>query len=70
MERASIAKGKFFLWAVVIATVNPILSGIILGAVLWSEPDFRREGKIIAFYSIVWGIIVLLLVNRYRHLLV
>ncbi len=69
MEKASIRKNRFFFWAVVIAILNPLFSGLILGLVMLSEPELKREGSVVALFSIVWGIIVLLLITRFRHLL-
>lgn len=69
MERVSIAKNRLFFWAVIIAILNPILSGLILGVVMASEPDFRKEGRVVILFSIAWGIIALLLVARFRDTL-
>ena len=66
MEPVSINKNRLFFWAVIIAVLNPIFSGLILGLVLFSEPGTRREGRIVTLFSIAWGILVLLLVVRYR----
>lgn len=68
MERANIAKNKFFLAAVVIAVLNP-MSGLILGLIMLSEPDLRREGIVVAVFSLAWGILSLALFAKFRHLL-
>ena len=69
MERAAIRKNRFFFWAVIIAILNPLFSGLILGVVMLAEPDLKREGRVVAFFSIAWGIIALFLVAKFRHLL-
>lgn len=69
MEKASIGKNKFFLMAIIIAILNPVFSGLILGLVMLSEPEFRREGRTVTLFSIVWGIIALALIAKFRHLL-
>lgn len=70
MERATISKQRLFIAAVAIAILNPFLSGIILGTVMLREPDLRREGRIVFAFSLVWGLIALLLVGKFRHLLI
>lgn len=70
MERVSITKNKFFLVAVIIAILNPILSGLIIGFAMLTEPDLRREGRIVTIFAVVWGIITLALLAKFKHLLV
>ena len=69
MERATINKNRFFFWSVIIAILNPVFSGLILGIIMFSEPELRKEGRIVTVFSIAWGVIALLLVSRFRHLL-
>ena len=69
MERATINRNRFFFWAVAIAILNPIFSGLILGLVMAREPDLKKEGRIVTLFSLAWGIIALMLVARFRHLL-
>ena len=65
MEKASIRKNRFFLWAVIITILNPMFSGLILGLVMLSEPELKKEGRIITSFSVVWGIMVLFLLARF-----
>lgn len=69
MERASIGKTKFFFWAVIIAVLNPVFSGLVLGLLMLSEPDLRREGRIVTAFATIWGIIALALLAKFKHLL-
>ena len=69
MERAAINKNRLFFWSVIIAILNPVFSGLILGIFMFSEPELRKEGRIVTVFSIAWGVIALLLVSRFRHLL-
>lgn len=69
MEQASIGKNKLFLAAVVITILNPVFSGLVLGLVMLSEPDLKREGRIVTLFTIIWGAILLLLLAKFRHLL-
>lgn len=66
MEQANIGKNKIFFWSVVIAILNPFVSGLILGALLCSEPSLRREGRIVLFFSIAWSAIVFLLFLKFK----
>ena len=70
MEKVNIGKNKLFFWAVIISVLNPILSGLIIGLVMLTEPDLRKEGGIVAFFSVVWGVIALLLMSKFKHLLI
>lgn len=69
MERVSLNKGKFFLWAVIIAALNPVFSGLILGLVMLTEPELKREGRIVTLFSLAWGALALALIARFQHLL-
>lgn len=69
MEKAAINKNKFFFWAVIIAILNPVLSGLILGLFMLREPDLKKEGRIVTLFSIAWGLVVLALVAKFRGVL-
>ncbi|MBI2639352.1 MAG: hypothetical protein HYW90_00455 [Candidatus Sungbacteria bacterium] len=69
MERASIRKNRFFFLAVIIAILNPVFSGLVLGLFMLFEPDFKKEGRIVLLFSIAWGIIAMLLLTRFRDVL-
>jgi len=69
MEKASIRKNRFFFWSVIIAILNPIFSGLILGLFMLFEPDLKKEGRIVMLFSLVWGIIVTLLFSKFRGML-
>lgn len=66
MERASVRKNRFFFLAVIIAILNPVFSGLILGFFMLSESDFKKEGRIVILFSVVWGIIAMLLLARFQ----
>ena len=58
-------KPKKWLWAgIVIALLNPIFSGLILGSLYLTEPDLKKYGKIILALAVVWGAIVFLSLNK------
>lgn len=66
MEQATIRKNKFFFWSVLIAVLNPVFSGLIIGLFMLSEPDLKKEGRIVVIFSIAWGIIALLLISKFQ----
>ena len=69
MERAAINKNRFLLWVTIVAILNPVFSGLILGLVMLSEPDLKKEGRIVTFFSLAWGIIAMMLVAKFRDML-
>ena len=69
MEKVTVIKNRFFFWAVIIAILNPIFSGLILGVFMMSQPDLKKEGRIVTLFAIAWGLIVLMLVSKFRWLL-
>lgn len=53
------------MWlGILVALINPIFSGLILGAVYLSEPELRRAGIIISAIAILWGAVLFYLVNQ------
>jgi len=63
-EEVSLSSRKKWLWVgIVIALINPVFSGLIFGLAFWSEPKFRKEGRMIVVIAIVWGVISLYLLR-------
>ncbi len=52
------SKKKLFWVSIVIAFLNPVFSGLILGIAFLTEPEMKKEGKIILTISIIWGLLV------------
>jgi len=53
---------KKWLWlGIIIALLNPIFSGLIIGLAFWTEPELKKEAKIILAIAVIWGIIALYL---------
>lgn len=68
MEKVTISKNKLVTLGLAITILNPIFSGLIFGLVLWlSEKELKKEGKIIAILSIIWGAIIMLISYRFRN---
>lgn len=56
-EKITLSSKKKWLWlGVAIAILNPIFSGLVLGIGLLTEPQLKKEGKIILIISIIWGL--------------
>lgn len=55
------SRKRWFWLFLIITFVNPIFSGLILGVSLISEPEMKKEGKIILTLAIVWGTVVFIL---------
>ena len=60
--KISIGSRKKWLWlGIIIALVNPILSGLVLGLFYWTEPELKKEAKIVLAIALIWGAIALYL---------
>lgn len=60
-----ISSRKKWLWlGIFIALLNPVFAGLILGAVYLSEPELKKEGRIIATIAILWGAALLYFVRH------
>ena len=57
------SKKKFFIMGIIIAILNPIFSGLVISFVFLTEPNLRKEGKIILVISFVWAIILAYLIE-------
>lgn len=68
-ERANISKNRLFLTAIIIATLNPVFSGLILGLVMLTEPELKKEARIVLLFSLAWGAITIALLAKFQHLL-
>ncbi|MBI2454266.1 MAG: hypothetical protein HYV54_01705 [Parcubacteria group bacterium] len=61
---------KKWLWVgLVIAVVNPVFSGLILGSLYLTEPGLKKYGRIILSLAIVWGAASFWLVRKFAPLL-
>ena len=69
MEKVAIHKERLFFWATIIAILNPVFSGLIIGLVMLSEPSLKKEGRIVTMFSLAWGIIALLLIAKFKQFL-
>jgi len=55
---------KKWLWlGIVVAIINPVFAGLILGLAFLTEPEMKKEAKIILAVAIIWGAIYSYLVR-------
>lgn len=56
-EKISLTSRKKWLWlGIAIAILNPVFSGLIIGLAFWTEPELKRESKIVLAVAIIWGL--------------
>lgn len=65
LDQVSVSKQKWIIVGLLITLLNPIFAGLIYGLSLWREPDFKKEGKLIIFLSLIWGAVQTILLTRY-----
>lgn len=64
-EKLILSSKKKWVWlGILIALINPIFSGLIVGAVYLSEPELRGAGKIVSAIAILWGALLFYFINR------
>lgn len=65
MEEAtpSFPKKKWLWTGLIIALLNPIFSGLILGVVFLSEPQLKKQGRIVLVVAVIWGALFFYLSN-------
>ncbi len=60
-----ISSRKKWLWlGIFVALFNPVFAGLILGAVYLSEPELKKEGRIVAMIAILWGAVLFYFVRQ------
>lgn len=60
-EKISLNSKKKWFWLGIAVTLISPIAGVVLAVAFWTEPDFKREGRIIFVFAIIWGIIFLYL---------
>jgi len=58
------SKQKLIILGILIILVNPFLAVLIFSLYLLSEPELKKEGKLILILSLLWGGISFILVRR------
>ncbi|MFH1461267.1 MAG: hypothetical protein ABIF84_02505 [Patescibacteria group bacterium] len=60
-EKISLNSKKKWFWLGIVVTLISPIAGVVLAVAFWTEPDLKREGRIIFVFAIIWGIIFLYL---------
>lgn len=67
-DKVSISsKRKWFIIAIVIAVLNPIFSGLVIAFAFLTEPELRKQGKILLVISFLWAIILAYLIELLKR---
>lgn len=59
------SKQKLIIVSLLITIFNPIFAGLIFGLFLYSEPELKKEGRLIIILSALWGGILFALSSRF-----
>lgn len=64
-DKLIVSSRKKWLWlGILVAAVNPVFAGLIIGAVYLSEPELQKEGRLVAGIAIVWGAFLFYLISK------
>jgi len=64
-DKITITSRRKWLWlGIVVALINPVFAGLIMGAVYLSEPELKSAGKIVAAIAILWGAVLFYLLRQ------
>lgn len=61
----TISRKKMFWTGVAVALLQPLFAGLVLGFVLLTEKEAKKEGQIIIVASLIWGLILMWLVPKF-----
>lgn len=59
---------KWLLVGLLVAFLNPIIAGLVLGAAYLSEPGLKKEGRIVTVVALIWGALMLFIFRKYFFL--
>jgi len=63
-DKISVSQKKWLWLGIIIALLNPIFAGLLVGAFYLSEPQLKKSGIIVASIAILWGVILLYLIRQ------
>jgi len=58
------SRQKLIIIGLLITLVNPFFAGLIFSLYLLSEPELKKEGKLIFILSLLWGGVSFILIRR------
>ncbi len=57
------SKKKWWCLGILVALFNPVVAGLLLGAVYLSEPELKNAGRVVSALAILWGAILFYLLR-------
>ena len=63
--RSDFSVKKWGLLGIVIAFLNPVFAGLVLGLVFLTEPKFKKIGVAVVIISIIWGAVSYFVADKY-----
>lgn len=64
-KEITFSRKKIFWTGIAVAILNPLFAGLVLGFVLLSEKETKKEGQIVIIISLIWGAIALWFARKY-----
>jgi len=58
------SKNKLIIIGLLITIFNPLFAGLVFSLYLLSEPELKKEGKLILILSLLWGGVSFILIRR------
>ncbi len=55
---------KWWVVGILVAVFNPVMAGLLLGAVYLSEPELKNAGRVVAAIAILWGAILFFFLQK------
>lgn len=59
------SRNRWFFGGLAIAILHPFPGGLIMGILMMREPGMKENGRTVLVFSLIWGLIVLLLALKY-----
>ena len=61
-EKITLSSRRKWLWlGIFIALLNPVFAGLVLGIAFWTEPELKKEAKIVLAIAVSWGLVFIYL---------
>lgn len=64
-QRIIFSSKKKLIWTgVIVALINPVFAGLIMGTIFLSEPELKKAGYFISALAILWGALQFILIKQ------
>ena len=64
-ETVGIPRSRLFYVSIAVAVFNPIFSGLVMSWLLIRQKDMKKEGVVLAIFSLIWGVVMISLAVKY-----